>query len=313
MFIIAQIIGLIVIHNYNTPTTYTVFNKTTNTYEEVNANPELPFGMQPPEIKPAVSLPMIVTSFIIAILLVFLLMTIKAKKFLRIWFFVVVIIAITIALNSFLLKTDLYSFFLIKHQIFNLRSSIFLSLIVALPLAFFKIFKRNFLIHNISELLIYPGIAVVFVPLLNISITVILLLLISAYDIWAVWHSGFMQKMAKFQINELKIFSGFFIPYLEKKARLKLKEAKSKKDKLKLKKIKVNLAILGGGDVVFPIIMAGVVLKSLGLLPSLLIVLGSVISLIFLFFFSKKGKFYPAMPFLTSGILFGLAIAGFVA
>ena len=88
-----------------------------------------------------------------------------------------------------------------------------LILIVALPLAYIKIFKRHPLVHNITELMIYPGIAAVFIPILGILGIIIVLLAISLYDIWAVWKSEVMQKMAKYQIEKLKFFTGFFVPY----------------------------------------------------------------------------------------------------
>ena len=40
-----------------------------------------------------------------------------------------------------------------------------------------KVFKRNFFVHNATELFIYPGIAAVFVPLLNIYTIIILLII----------------------------------------------------------------------------------------------------------------------------------------
>jgi len=73
--------------------------------------------------------------------------------------------------------------------------------------------------------------------------------------------------------------------------------------------MKINLAILGGGDVVFPIITAGIVLRTMGLLPALFIIAGATIALYLLFAYSKKGKFYPAMPFITAGLLAGIAAA----
>ncbi len=183
-------------------------------------------------------------------------------------------------------------------------------LLLTIPLAFFKIFKRNLIVHNLTELLIYPGIAAVFVPLLNLWAIIFLLILISIYDMYAVWHSGFMQKMAKFQMNEVKVFAGFFIPYLSKRQKkeirlLKQKYKKKIPKKYKNKKIKVSLAILGGGDVVFPIIFTGVVFQVFGLL-ALIIPLFSTLSLLFLFVVAKKGKFYPAMPFITAGCIIGL-------
>ena len=204
--------------------------------------------------------------------------------------------------------------------------SIIIPAVLAISLASIKVYKRIFLVHNFTELLIYPGIATVFVPILNLWTIFLLLILISIYDIWAVWHSGIMQKMAKYQIDKLKIFAGFFVPYVSKAMRIKLKkmkalEKKSKK-KLKEKEIKVNVAMLGGGDVIFPIITAGVILKTNlinlpfglspfigGFVPALFVIAGATLGLGYLFFFSEKKKFYPAMPFITAGIFIGLILS----
>ena len=70
--------------------------------------------------------------------------------------------------------------------------------------------------------MIYPGIAAVFIPLLNVYGIIFLLLAISIYDMWAVWKSEFMQKMATYQIKNLKFFTGFFIPYANKEEKLKM-------------------------------------------------------------------------------------------
>ncbi len=287
MFIVTQLIGLAVIDAYT--------------------REQLPYGMEPPEIKTEREywgmLPMILIAFVIAIALFFLLTRIKLNVILRYWFFIVVILAIGITLNS------LFSYLSISY-------SLTIATIISLPLAFFKIFKRNMLVHNITELMIYPGIAAVFVPILNVWTIIILLILISAYDIYAVWHSGFMQKMAKFQINELKFFAGFFVPYLGKKERKRIKTLKQKYKKkqipekvLKKKRIKVSLAILGGGDVIFPIIAAGIFLKRFGLYPSLIVTACASLALLFLFIIARRGKFYPAMPFLSGGIFIGMALS----
>ncbi len=293
MFFITQLIGIAVINAYSTRQEV-VFNETTQQEEVVNVTPQLPYGMQPPEdLEPGVSLGTIITAFIIAIALIFLLSKIKAALFLKFWFFFVVVIALGLAINPFIkgLAQDYAPY---------------LAAAIALPLAFYKIFKRNLIVHNLTELLIYPGIATVFVPILNLWTVIILLLLISAYDMYAVWHSGFMQKMAKFQIQELKFFAGFFIPYVSAKDKAKIIEAKKNNTLKNLKKIKVNLAILGGGDVVFPIITSGVVLRMWGLPQALFISVFATLSLLWLFVIAKKGKFYPAMPFITIGCLIGI-------
>ena len=140
---------------------------------------------------------------------------------------------------------------------------------------------------------------------------IILLILISLYDMWAVWKSGIMQKMAKYQMNNLKVFSGFFVPYASKTMRKKIKIWKNTltKKELSKKKIKVNVAVLGGGDVVFPIITAGVIMKTFGsIIPSVFVIFGALIGLAYLMIRGKKKKFYPAMPFITAGIFAGLIL-----
>ncbi len=291
MFLITQLIGLAVVHSYIT-------------------GPELPYNMQPPEdIKPAEGFSSIIFAFVIAVILMFLLMKFKLKTVLRLWFFVVVILAIGITFNSLFIY-------------FQLPYPDIIAALIALPLAFFKVFKRNLVVHNFTELMIYPGIAAVFVILfsswgsIGLWLIVFFLILISAYDIYAVWHAGFMQKMAKFQINELKFFAGFFVPYLGKKQKKHFKSLKQKYKKkeipkkiLKKKKIKVSLAILGGGDVIFPIIASGLFLNAFGLISSLLITACATIALAALFISARKGKFYPAMPFITAGIFIGMLIS----
>ena len=236
MFLATQIIGLYVINHYSPI-------EVVNHVEQNTTSPQLPFGLQPQPIPPQTSFwttyfPSIIFAFIIAISLYFLLTKFRSKFVLRAWFFVVVIIALSVSIISFLPYPLPF---------------MIMALVVATVLAFFKIYKQNFLIHNLTELFIYPGIAAIFVAILNsptdpnqgIYAIIILLIIISLYDMWAVWHSGVMQKMAKYQINNLKIFGGFFVPYISKRLKLKLK--KEGRAGRKNKKIKVNIALLGGG------------------------------------------------------------------
>jgi len=289
MFVIAQFIGLYVVNHYSS--TKVIDGKVV----EVVA-PSLPLGLESPKIKEDKEFNQILVSiifaFIFAIAILFLLTKFKVDFFIKLWFFIVVSIALTIV---FLSVSS------------SIKYSLVIALVLAIILSFIKIYKTNFLVHNITEVLIYPGIAAVFVPILNIWTVSALLILISIYDIWAVWHSGIMQKMAKYQINQLKVFSGFFVPYISKKVKMNLK--KLKKSELKKKKIKVNVAILGGGDVVFPIIASGVMLKTLGLLPAIFVVMGATLGLAGLFFFAEKKKFYPAMPFISAGIFTGIILS----
>lgn len=263
-----------------------------NEYQKLNQKEPLPDFIAPPkDMKPEVSLGTIIIAIALGVFLMLALMKFKAEIVLRIWFFLVVILAIAIALNSFF--------------VWFVPMPFLIALLIALPLAVLKIFVRNIKIHNLTELLIYPGVASLFAPILNVWAMAVLLVLISIYDIYAVWHAGFMQKMAKYQIKQLRIFTGFFIPYLSSGQKLKLKD---KAAKAKEKKIKVSVAILGGGDIVFPIILAGVILAQFGLAAAIIISLGATLALAALFYYSQKGKFYPAMPFISAGCFVALGI-----
>ena len=169
MFLITQFIGLYVVNFY------------------LNPAQTLPLGMEPPPVQTnadfSYMLGVIIFAFMFAMFIMFLLTRINAEFVLKLWFFSVVIIAMVISLTAIL----------------PLKSYILLvSLIIAVPLAYFKIYQRSIVVHNLTELFIYPGIGAVFVSILNIYTMLVLLVLISVYDMWAVWHSGIMQKMAKY-------------------------------------------------------------------------------------------------------------------
>lgn len=253
LFILAQIVGLGVLISYNNSDYSSTITNQDNSFSTFSS---------------------IISGFVIAIALFALFMKIKAQYILKIWFSIVIAIALWLSIYSF---TN------------TINYGAILAIVIILPLMYYKIIKRSILIHNLTEVLIYPGIAIIFAPILSIYSLIWLLVLISAYDIYAVWHAKFMQKMAKFQLEKVKIFSGLIIPY-----------------RLKKKGKKVSVAILGGGDIVFPIIASGVMFLSLGIIPALLTILGATIGLIVLFIFSEKGKFYPAMPFIAIGIILGM-------
>jgi len=212
---------------------------------------------------------------------------IKFKKtFLwKVWFFLAVIVTLSIALSAFI--------------------NSYVAFILSVLLAGYKIFKPNVIIHNLTEVFIYGGLAAIFVPIMNLFAVFILLLLISVYDFIAVFKIKHMVTMAKFQTKS-KVFAGLLIPY-------KMGKEKKIKKGVKVKRI-VKTAILGGGDIGFPLLFAGVVMKglivegSLGFLKALIVPLCASIALYLLFVKSKKDKFYPAMPFISAGCFIGYLV-----
>jgi len=311
MFLIAQLVALAVINAYS-PHTTQVINQTTGIVQNVTTTPQLPYGMQPPEIKPEISLLSIIISFAIVFTIFFFLIKIRASIVMIVWFAFVVLLTVALSINAFLMKV--------------LPNSAIVAVLIAFPLMFYKVFQRNMIVHNFTELLIYPGIAAAFVPILNIWTTIIILILIAIWDVYAVFKSKIMQNMAKYQIQKVGVFAGFFIPYLTNKDRVnlnKVKEGFSDREiknmtqsmrekinkKIKQKKIKISLAILGGGDVAFPAIFAGVVFKTLGLSHALFVVGFALLSLALLLTLAKRDKFYPAMLFLSPGCIIGYLVS----
>ena len=188
--------------------------------------------------------------------------------------------------------------------------------VVAFLLSAWKIFKPNIYVYNLAEVLMYAGIAVLFVPILNVFWMIVLLLLISVYDFIAVWKSKHMVTMAKF-ISGNNAFAGLLIPYSSgRNGRIFSVFPSSKSGRGK----RVKQAILGGGDITFPLLFSGVVFQQrlsslvakgfslssavhLALIPALIVTLGAVLAVAYLLFFAKKNKFYPAMPYITAGCL----------
>jgi len=85
-------------------------------------------------------------------------------------------------------------------------------------------------------------------------------------------------------------------------------------------KVKIKNAILGGGDIAFPLLFGGVILKELvsseqfitnpilTYIEALIVPFFVSIALLWLFMKAEKDKFYPAMPFVTIGCFVGYGV-----
>jgi presenilin-like A22 family membrane protease len=273
-FLLAQFIGLFVVYNYIDPIQSQEEGKT--------VFKQLPIGERPP-IEETTSFIPVIIAILIGTGLMLLLIKFNLTWIWKIWFLLAAIIALGISFNAFIPTTIAFA--------------------IALLLGIWKIFKPNFYIQNLTELFIYGGLATIFVPLFNVFSISILMVLIAIYDAYAVWKSKHMITLAKSQ-SKAKVFAGLLIPY-------KLEKPKFKNTKFKdVKKVpvKVRTAILGGGDIGFPLIFAGVLLKEMGLWQSLVIPFFATLGLGILLFYSEKKKFYPAMPFIGVGCFLGLGL-----
>jgi presenilin-like A22 family membrane protease len=161
-----------------------------------------------------------------------------------------------------------------------------IAIMIALFLILLRTFRRSVISHNFVELFVYAGIPVIFAPILSIVSVSVVLVFIAIYDMIAVWKTKHMVKLAKFQTNT-KVFAGLMIPYDNGK----------------------KAAILGGGDLGFPMLFASVVLLAYGWIPAILTSIFAAIGLLALLILSKKNKFYPAMPFIGAGSFVGFFIS----
>ncbi len=286
-FILAQFVGLFVMSHY-----IQISEVDGTRFVEYK---EVPFVGPPPEVNQTLSFIPIVIAVLAGTAIIFIIMKLNRPEIFRYWVSLVVFLTLTI------------SFFAVISTLFsNVFSGfpggpIFLAVLLAGFITFFKLFRPNIFAHNISEIFIYGGIATIFVPLLNLVSVTILLLLISLYDAIAVWKSKHMITLAKFQADS-RAFSGLMIPYGAEVAKPK------KRKKALLSFGTAKTAILGGGDIAFPLMFAGVVMKNYGLMTAFLIPVFVTIALALLLLKGKEDRFYPAMPVLTAG-----CFAGFLA
>ncbi len=279
LFFAAQVVGLEAVRR---SIDFNAFNQTGNvSYTPLMGN------ISRPEVEPTSSFIWIFAAIIAGTAIVFILMFFKQKRVWKTWFLLSVVVTLSFSLYAFL-----------KNE--------YIALGLAIGLAIWKVYKPNLFVHNLTEVFIYGGIAVIFVPIMNITSGVVLLLLISAYDMYAVWKSKHMIKLAKFQTKS-QVFAGLFIPY---------KRLPAPKKGEKIVPRKVRTAILGGGDIGFPLIFTGIVMNSMirslgmanGFLISLIVTVCATIALYLLFMKAEKDKFYPAMPFLSIGCFAGYLI-----
>lgn len=149
-------------------------------------------------------------------------------------------------------------------------------------------------VHDVLIMLGLAGAASFFGLGFTPSVVLALLLIFSVYDFIAVYKTKHMVLMAK-EMIEKKVIFGFIIP----------KEIKYFKDNLKEVKPAGNFMILGGGDVVFPGLLAVSVIPS-GFLKALIIVLFSLFGSLFSYYlFANQDEKRP-MPALPPVALFAI-------
>lgn len=275
LFLLVQFIGIAVLQQY------VDVSKSAEQGKVIFA--ELPIGERPP-LEENTSFISVMIAVLLGTALAFLLLRFRLVWLWKIWFFVALLITILVALAAFV--------------------PVWIAFAVSFIFTAWRIIKPNFLVQTGTELFVYPGLAAIFVPLFSLPSISILLLLIALYDAYAVWKSKHMIILAKSQAKA-KIFAGLLVPYLEKGKKI---ISRHDSELAEERKNAIRTAVLGGGDLAFPLLFTGVVFKELGLWQSLLIPLFAALALWILFWRAEEKKFYPAMPFIAAGCFVGLIV-----
>src|SRR3989344_2032726 len=181
-FLVSQVIGLLVTSQYID------FSSSVNGVTVWKSLPQLgsvPF--ERPDVNPNVVPIYLLFGILVGTLFVWFFSRIQSVWLWKIWFFSAVFMCLYI------------SFFSFMNQKFALA--------IALLLSALKVFRPSVIVHNLSEVFLYGGLAAIFVPMLNLFSAFTLLILISLYDAYAVWKSEHMIALAKFQMKS-KLFAG---------------------------------------------------------------------------------------------------------
>lgn len=301
IFLISQFLGLYLI-NLSAKPVVQQNGATTISYADTAVG-------ERPEATGTETLIYLIFGVLLGTLLLLFLAKRKRTGFWKAWFMFASTIAISVSFGV-LIKPNYY----------------WVAWIIAAGLSYWKIFHTNIYIHNFTEVLMYAGIAVMLVPILDVGTMFIVLAIFSAYDMYAVWKSKHMIKMAEFTA-EANVFPGISIPYRAEngKATIRMKSSKKFKVQGSHRGSKEKVGILGGGDVVFPLFFSGTIMtaliqgnfpgavisamsKSTAFLYALIPVATVLIALFLLFTLGKSNRFYPAIPFITAGCLAGYGI-----
>ncbi|MBD3319403.1 hypothetical protein GF342_05860 [Candidatus Woesearchaeota archaeon] len=297
-FVVAQIFGVLIVNQY------VDVQKSVEMGETVFKDLPTVGGVvfERPDVEENVSFLYVFLAILVGT--VILLLMIKFAKWLwKPWFFMAISLSLYFAFAPFVpvLFAGVLALFLAAMKLIGPRSMLSITF------------------GNIAELFIYGGLSAIFVPIFNLWAVSGLLLLISLWDMWAVWKGGVMVTMAKHQISS-GAFAGLSIPYVRPKVMRKTRKKSTKKHihiragkkaprlHTTARKEKMSTAILGGGDIAIPLFFTATVLKAMGLISALLVIPFTTIALFMLLYFAEQNKFYPAMPFLSGGCFVGFAV-----
>ncbi|MDY6769681.1 MAG: presenilin family intramembrane aspartyl protease [Candidatus Nanohaloarchaea archaeon] len=163
----------------------------------------------------------------------------------------------------------------------------------------------DMLLRNALDTVPFAGTGALFGSLLSLRAVLVFAGLLAVYDYIAVNHIGHMQTLAKAGAAS-DMFMGFQYP-----KHGAVQEAGSEAVTVDRDGGEVQVGMLGGGDVVLPMVLAVAVAPLFGAAASVAVVAGSAAALL-LFLVAiqqvETDRFYPAIPVVGSGAVLGLVL-----
>ena len=183
-----------------------------------------------------------------------------------------------------------------------------IAVIVSVAVGLTWFFVPRVWLHNVVMILAMVSVGAVFGRLISPWTAMILLLVLSVYDFFAV-RFGYMVWLAK-KLSESNTLPAFFIPRFMAEWKASLKENVVAK-LVKEKPSERDFSILGGGDIAFPLLLVSSVYFAYGLTDAILVAVFSFVGLIGAYWIQAiflKGKPMPALAPIAVLSLIGILI-----
>lgn len=178
-----------------------------------------------------------------------------------------------------------------------------IGIVVTILLVAGRFWVDDLLIRNAFDVIAFAGAGALFGSLIGVEPAFVLLVLLALYDYGSVYVTKHMIALARAG-TETDTFMGFTYPKGDGTAATSDDPDISRPAEQDVPDDAVRVGILGGGDVIIPMIFA-VTLVEFSVLAALSAMTGAAIALYLLLTRGMEERFYPAIPTLATGLLAG--------
>lgn len=234
------------------------------------------------------------------------------------WFLIIFAIAtgvILLALKFFKARLPfslLFAFliFIGAHIVFSTFLPNTIAIALAIGIAGLRFIWPNILTQNIAIIISISGISALLGAQLPVLAVIVLLIVLSVYDVWAVFKTKHMVTMAKGLIQR-GMAPMIVMPTSWRDFTKGMKEVETEKLRPVKKRPSMKYMMLGTGDLAFPLVFA-VSALTYGLLQAYAVIMGALAGIFVIHILMTQRKFpaLPALPPIAIGsiIAFGISL-----